>query len=77
MMVRAGRSAVSCAATIAAGGLVAAGRRCVRDLLTDRRAPVPQSEVNRRRSELLITDTELRLMAAAATIGLSSKPNAG
>jgi hypothetical protein len=32
---------------------------------------------NLRRSEFAITDTELRLIAAAATIGLSSKPKAG
>ncbi len=31
----------------------------------------------RRRSEFAITDTELKLIAAAATIGMSSKPNAG
>src|ERR1039457_5085855 len=32
---------------------------------------------NRNRSEFAITDTELKLIAAAATIGLSSKPKAG
>ena len=30
-----------------------------------------------KRSEFVITDTELKLMAAAARIGLSSKPNNG
>ena len=49
----------------------------VEGVRTDRRGSQSQSAVNRRRSELPITDTELRLMAAAATIGLSSKPNAG
>ena len=32
---------------------------------------------NRKRSELPITDTELKLIAAAATIGLSNSPKAG
>jgi hypothetical protein len=31
----------------------------------------------RKRSALLITDTELKVMAAAAIIGLNSNPNAG
>ena len=31
----------------------------------------------RKRMELLITETELKLIAAAATIGDSSRPNAG
>ena len=32
---------------------------------------------NRKRSELPITDTELKLIAAAATIGLSNSPKVG
>lgn len=36
-----------------------------------------QSFIVRNRSALLITDTELRLMAAPAIIGLSSKPKKG
>lgn len=36
-----------------------------------------QSLTDRSRSELTITDTELRLMAALATIGDSSHPSAG
>jgi len=35
------------------------------------------SRANRKRSELPMTDTELRLMAAAATIGLNNRPKAG
>jgi len=35
------------------------------------------SRANRKRNELPITDTELRLMAAAATIGFNNRPNAG
>jgi hypothetical protein len=31
----------------------------------------------RKRSEFVITDTELKLIAAAARIGLSSSPNTG
>ena len=34
-------------------------------------------ELKRRRSALLITETELRLIAAAAIIGLSSSPVTG
>jgi hypothetical protein len=37
----------------------------------------PHNRVKRNRSALPITETELKLMAAAATIGLSNKPNAG
>jgi hypothetical protein len=33
--------------------------------------------MRRNRSELVITETELKLMAAAAIIGLKSNPNAG
>ncbi len=35
------------------------------------------SRTKRKRSELVITDTELKLMAAAAMTGLSSRPKAG
>jgi hypothetical protein len=35
------------------------------------------SSALRRRSELVITDTELKLMAAAARIGLSNQPKNG
>ncbi len=38
---------------------------------------VAHSTARLRRSELPITDTELKLMAAAAIIGLSSSPNTG
>jgi hypothetical protein len=34
------------------------------------------SRANRNRSELPMTETELKLIAAAATIGLSNRPNA-
>lgn len=37
----------------------------------------PHSRAKRSRSELAITETELKLIAAAATIGLSSRPKAG
>jgi len=36
-----------------------------------------QTRARRSRKALPITDTELKLMAAAAMIGLSSKPKAG
>ena len=39
--------------------------------------PLAYSRANRKRSELPMTETELKLIAAAATIGLSSKPKAG
>jgi hypothetical protein len=39
--------------------------------------PWAYSRANRKRNELAITDTELKLIAAAATIGLSKSPNAG
>ena len=35
------------------------------------------SRANRSRSELAMTETELKLIAAAATIGLSNRPKAG
>jgi hypothetical protein len=35
------------------------------------------SRANRRRSELPMTETELKLIAAAAMIGLSNRPKAG
>ena len=38
---------------------------------------LPQISARLRRSELAITDTELKLIAAAAIIGLSSRPNTG
>ncbi len=46
---------------------------------SDRRpAPAyPSSSTPRSRSALPTTDTELRLIAAAAIIGLSSRPNTG
>ena len=37
----------------------------------------PPSETKRRRSALAMTETELRLMAAPATIGLRSRPKTG
>ena len=37
----------------------------------------PHNPAPRSRSALLTTDTELRLIASAATIGESSKPNTG
>jgi hypothetical protein len=37
----------------------------------------PHSRVKRSRSALPMTETELKLIAAAATIGLSSRPKAG
>jgi len=40
-------------------------------------SPVAHSFKRRSRSALAMTDTELRLMAAAASIGLSRMPNAG
>lgn len=39
--------------------------------------PGCHNRAKRRRSELAMTDTELKLIAAAATIGLSNSPNAG
>ena len=44
---------------------------------SDPRQDPQYSETRRRRSALPITDTELRLIAAAAIIGLSSRPNTG
>ncbi len=46
-------------------------------LLSAARAAHPQIRAARRRSALPITDTELKLMAAAAMMGLNSSPNAG
>ena len=43
---------------------------------TDSRKPL-HSEVVRRRNAFAITETELKLIAAAAIIGLSSNPNTG
>ena len=39
--------------------------------------PVPYSFTFRKRSEFVITETELKLMAAAARIGLSNRPKKG
>ena len=39
--------------------------------------PETYSLIFRSRSEFVITDTELKLIAAAARIGLSSSPNTG
>ena len=43
----------------------------------DRACPTAQSLSRLRRSALAITDTELKLIAAAAIIGLKRMPNAG
>jgi hypothetical protein len=40
-------------------------------------SPVTHNMTLRRRNALPMTDTELKLMAALAIIGLSSKPNTG
>lgn len=37
----------------------------------------PYNRTRRRRRALLTTDTELKLMAAAAIMGLSNRPNTG
>ena len=37
----------------------------------------PSSDTKRRRSAFAMTETELRLMAAPATMGLRSRPNTG
>jgi hypothetical protein len=43
-----------------------------------RKAAVPtHSRTKRSLSAFVITETELKLIAAAATIGLSNRPNAG
>lgn len=48
-----------------------------RRLPTRRRALTVQIDARLRRSALVMTDTELRLMAAAAIIGLRSNPKNG
>jgi len=45
------------------------------DRSLDSWSPCDYNDVRRRRSALVITDTELALMASAATMGLRSKPN--
>jgi hypothetical protein len=48
-----------------------------RQLLVTIRIPTAQSANCRNRSEFAITETELKLMAAAAIMGLKSRPKTG
>ena len=61
----------------ARGGLALRARLTVRRPSRAARAPPDQTSTRRRRSAFAITETELRLIAAAAIIGLSSRPKNG
>ena len=52
---------------------VSPGHRCAREVL----GSTGHTSARRSRSAFAITDTELKLIAAAAIIGLSRRPNAG